>query len=82
MSDLIDRQFCFHSSMKYEYFMRNTVGCLHVVRICSFMKEIKVNRCASYITFLFINPFNPRQFITISILLTLLKQNDAFGNEN
>ena len=43
----------FYGAMKHENGVTNMVGCLQIVRICSFMKEIKFN-FASYIVFLFV----------------------------
>ena len=40
--------------MKHENDMRNMVGFLQVVRIYSFMKEIKMCTRVSYIVFLFV----------------------------
>ena len=52
---LIGQQVCFHSAMKRKNDVRNTIGCLQIVRIYSFMEEIKsyVYICASYIVFPF-----------------------------
>ena len=47
---LIGQQACFHSAMKHENDVRKMVGCLKVIRIYSFMKEIKVYPRASYIS--------------------------------
>ena len=44
--------------MKHEHDVSNMVGCLQVVRIYSFMKEIKVYIRASYISFLFVKTEN------------------------
>ena len=53
---LIDQQLCFHSAMKHENDVSDMVGCLQVVRIYSFMKDIKVHVCVrtSDIVFLFV----------------------------
>ena len=45
---------CFHSVLKHENDVSNMAGYLQVVRIYSFMKEIKVYIRASYIFFLFV----------------------------
>ena len=58
---MIGLQVCFHSEMKHENDVSNMVGCLQVVRIYSFKKEIKVNLRASYIVFLFVK--NENNFI-------------------
>ena len=42
MCVLIGLQMCFHSAMKHENEVSNMVGCLQVVRIYIFMKEIEV----------------------------------------
>ena len=55
---LIGLQVCFHGAMKHENDVSNMIGCLQVVRIYSFMKEIKVNIRASYIVFLFVKTEN------------------------
>ena len=54
MCVLIVLQVCFHSAMKHENDVSNVIGCLQIVRIYSFMKEIKVYIRASYIVFLFV----------------------------
>ena len=51
---LIGLQVCFHSAMKHENDVSNVVDCLRVVRIYSFMKEVKVYIRASYTVFFFI----------------------------
>ena len=48
---MVNQQVCFHSVMKHENDVGDTIGCLEVVRIYSFRKEIKL---ASYIAFLFV----------------------------
>ena len=55
---LIDLQVCFHSAMKHKNDVSNMVDCLQVVKIYSFMKEIKVIIHASYIVFLFVKTKN------------------------
>ena len=55
---LIGLQVCFHSAMKHENNVRDIVGCLQVVRIYCFLKEIKVYIRASYIVFLFVTAKN------------------------
>ena len=55
---LIGLQVCFYSAMKHENDVYNMVGCLQVVRIYSFMKEIKVYIRALYIVFLFVKTEN------------------------
>ena len=55
---LIGLQVYFHSDMKHENGVSNVAGCLHVVRIYSFMKEIKVYTHASYIVSLFVKTEN------------------------
>ena len=49
---------CFHCAMKHENDVNDIVGYLQVVRICSFMKEIKVFIRASYIVFVFVKMEN------------------------
>ena len=44
--------------MKHENDVSIMVGCLQVVRIYSFMKEIKVDKLALYIVFLFVKMEN------------------------
>ena len=53
--DWSTRVFC--SAMKHENDVSNMVGCIQVVRIYSFMKEIKVFIRASYIIFFYVNNF-------------------------
>ena len=48
---LIGLQVRFYSAMKHENEVSNMVGCLQVVRIYSFMKQIKVYIRAKYIVF-------------------------------
>ena len=55
---LIGQQVCFHNAMKHKNDVRNMVCCFQVVRIYSFMKEIKVYLSASYIVFLFVKTEN------------------------
>ena len=43
----------FHSAVKHKNEVSDMIGCLQVVRIYSFMKEIKSYVRASYIVFLF-----------------------------
>ena len=54
---------CFHSAMKHKNDVSNTAGCFQVVRIYSFMKEIKVNIRASYIVFFFDKTENTKKKI-------------------
>ena len=49
---------CFHSAMKHENDVSDLIGCLQVVRIYSFTKEIKFYTRASYIVFLFVKSEN------------------------
>ena len=58
MCVLIGLQVCFHSALKHENEVRNMVGCLQVVRIYSFKKEIEVYIYTSYIVFLFVKMKN------------------------
>ena len=44
--------------MKHENGVSNVVGCLHVLRIYNFMKEIKLFLRASYIVFFFVKSKN------------------------
>ena len=44
--------------MKHENDVSNMVGCLQVVKICSFIKETKVYIRASYIVFIFVKTEN------------------------
>ena len=55
---LIGQQVCFHTNIKHENDVKNMVGCLQVVRIYSFMKEIKLYIHDSYIVFLFVKSGN------------------------
>ena len=48
------QQACFHSAMRSEYDVSDTIACLHVLRIYRFVKEIKLYICALYIIFLFV----------------------------
>ena len=54
MCVLIGQQVCFHSAMKHKNDASNLIGYLQVVRIYSFMKEIKLYILASYIVLLFV----------------------------
>ena len=49
---------CFDSATKHENDESNMVNCLQVVRIYSFMKDIKVYIHASYIVSLIVNTEN------------------------
>ena len=52
---LIGEQVCFHSALKHENDTITVIGCLQLVRIFSFMKEIKQYICTLYIlVFLFV----------------------------
>ena len=48
----------FHGATKHENDVNDMIGWLQVVRIYSFMKEIKVYIRASYIVFLFVKSEN------------------------
>ena len=58
MCVLIGQEMCFHSVMKHENDVSNVVSCLQVVKIYSFMKEIKVYIRALHIVFLFFKKKN------------------------
>ena len=55
---LIGLQVCFHSAIKHENDVNDMIGCLRVLRIYSFMKEIKLYKRVSYIVFLFVKTGN------------------------
>ena len=55
---LVGLEVCFHTAVKHENDVNDTIGCLQVVRIYSFMKEIKLCIGASYIVFLFVKSEN------------------------
>ena len=44
-------QVCFHSAIKHENDVSNMVGCLQVVRIYGFMKEIKYTYALCILSF-------------------------------
>ena len=48
----------FYSAIKHKNDVSTMVGCLQVVRIYSFMKEIKVYIRASYVVFVFVKTEN------------------------
>ena len=50
---LIGQQVCFDSCMKHENDVSDLFGCLQVIRICSFMREIKL-----YIVYLYVKSEN------------------------
>ena len=56
MCILTGQQVCFHSAMKHENNVCSMVGCLQVVRIYSFIKEIKLH--VSYIVFVLVKTKN------------------------
>ena len=54
--------------MKHEYDVSDMVGCVQVVRIYSYMKEIKLDTCAMYVVFFFVkteNNFIKKQIIHV-----------------
>ena len=55
---LIGLQVSFHSAMKHGNDVSNMAGCLQVVKIYSFMREIKIYIHASYIVFLSVKSEN------------------------
>ena len=57
-SFLNGQQLCFHSAKKHENGVSYMIGCLLVVRIYTFMKEIKLYICALYTIFLFVKSEN------------------------
>ena len=48
---LTGQHVCFHSAMKYKNDLTDMIGCILVVRIYSFIKEIKIYVHALYIVF-------------------------------
>ena len=67
---LIGLQVCFHRAMKHENYMSDSIGCLQVVRIYSFIsEEIKVYKRASYIVFLFVTTENKNLITEIKHVL-------------
>ena len=75
MCVLICLQVCFRSDMKHKNDASNMVGNLQVVRIYSFMKEIKVyiHVHASYIIFFFVTKRNNFIILVICAFLAWLK---------
>ena len=68
MCVLIGLLMYFHSVMKHEKDVSNMVDCLQVVRIYSFMKEIKVYILASHIVFLFVKTENNNSLCLHSVV--------------
>ena len=66
---LIGLQVCFHIAMKHENDLSNVVGSLQVLRIYSFMKEIKVYTRALYNVFLFAETENNNLIKEITYVL-------------
>ena len=58
MCVLIGQQVCFRSVIQHENDVSDMIGCLKVVRIYNFMKELKVYIPALYIVFLFVKSEN------------------------
>ena len=49
---------CFHGAMKHKNDASNTSGCFQVVKIYTFMKEMKLYICTLSIVFLFVKSEN------------------------